>query len=120
MGPASALNYPNKDTIFNSESDDQAGSNKPLDDHTEKSKGANATNKGKGTSGSPIRPPPPNNPNLSEPTGVLDKGSPAKNTSDKANFLHSLSGNISYMSLLDGVLIMPDSVSPFSPFASAN
>ena len=98
-----------------SESDDQAGGDKPLDDHAEKSKGADAADKGEGTSESPVRPPPPNNPHLSEPTGVPDKGSPAANTSDRANFLHSLSGDTSYKSLLDGVLTMPDLVSPFSP-----
>ena len=76
--------------------------------------------KGKGTSGSLVRPPPPNNPHLSKPTGVLDKGSPAANTSDRANFLYSLSGDTSYKFLLDGVLTMPDLVSPFFPFAFAD
>ena len=99
-----------------SESDDQAGGDKPLNDHTGKSKDADAADKGEGTSGSLTRPPPPNNPHLSELTDVPDKGSPAANTSDRAKFLYSLFADTSYKSLLDGILTMPDLVSPFFPF----
>jgi hypothetical protein len=92
------------------ESDDQAGDDE-LDVHIGKS--TDTADKGEGMSGSPVRPPSSNHPHLSEQTDVPKEGSPAANTSDRATFLLSLSGDTSYNSLLRSVLTMPVSVSHF-------
>lgn len=89
-------------------SDDQA-SDDELDDHVGKSK--DGVDKGKGTLGSPVRPPPSKRPRLSRQPPAPQEQSPAANDSDRPRFLYSLSLEPSYKTLLDGMLALPVSVS---------
>lgn len=82
-------------------SDDQTSDNEP-DGHT-------GTDKGEGTSGSAIRPPPSKRLRLSQqPEPALpEEQSPAANNGDRLKFLSSLSVESSYKTLLDGVSALP-------------
>jgi hypothetical protein len=53
-------------------------------------------------------------PRLSEAPAIPDEQSPATNNDDRKKFLSSLSQDPFYKTLLDGVLALPISVSPFS------
>lgn len=72
--------------------------------------------KGEGTSWSSVRPPPSKRLCLSREKAVqpvLEEESPAANNSDRSKFLHSLSLDPSYKTLLNGVLALPVLVSSF-------
>jgi hypothetical protein len=69
--------------------------------------------KGEGTSGSLHKQPPSKHPRLSQQPAVPDKRSPAANNSDRRKYLYSLCIHPSYKTLVDGMLALPLSVSPF-------
>jgi hypothetical protein len=62
---------------------------------------------------SDVGPPPSKRPRLFKQPAVPEEQSPAANNSDRLKFLHSLSSEPSYKILLNGVLALPVSVSPF-------
>jgi hypothetical protein len=69
--------------------------------------------KGEGTSGPFVRPPPSKRPRISGQLALPDRESPAAHNSDRLKFLCSLSLEASYKTLLDGVSALPVSVSRF-------
>jgi hypothetical protein len=69
--------------------------------------------KGEGTSGSLHKQPPSKHPRLSQQPAVPDKRSPATNNGDRRKYLYSLCIHPSYKTLVDGMLALPLSVSPF-------
>ena len=92
-------------------SDDET-SDDELDGHAGKRK--NGSDKGKGTSGSSIRPPPSKRPRLSRQLAVAEEQSPAANNSNRSKFLYSLSSDALYKTLLSRVSALPVFVSLFS------
>jgi hypothetical protein len=111
-------------------SDDQASDDEPEDGHT--GKGKDGADKGEGNPGSSIGQPlskrrrlfkrpaspeekSPEEQHLEEPSPLewsLVEQSPAANSGDMPKYLYSLSSDSCYKSLLDGVLVLPISVSP--------
>jgi hypothetical protein len=75
--------------------------------------GASDDEGGEDTSGSPDGPPPSKRPRLSEEPGAPDEQSPAANKIMWTAFLHDLSRDNSYNSLVFRVLELPAPVSPF-------
>jgi hypothetical protein len=81
-------------------SNDRASDDEGGDDH-------------EGASGSPDGPPPSKRPHFSEEPGAPDEQSPAANKTMWTVFLHDLSRDNSYNSLVFRVLELPAPVSPF-------
>jgi hypothetical protein len=67
----------------------------------------------RGNPGSSARQTPPKRRRLFKQPAILVKQSPASNNGDRPKYLYSLSSDRSYKTLLDGVLALPVSVSPF-------